>query len=156
MASLEPDGPRPFGVDAITDAQLVTWAAAVGRDSLDEVIGAARQRAYDPGPSASMQCQTRDGSLLSWCLTMPPVASSGELVGVVPFLIDWLDNPAELHPSRTSPGGCTLVSLAIGHRDADLTRDILGALALDVSVTHAPSPSILAEITGPAGTARLG
>lgn len=151
-----PAGPRPFGVDGLTEPRLITWAAAVEPHSLDSVIGTARQRAYDPGDAATMQRRTPAGELLSWALTMPPMAASGELVGVIPFLIDWLDTPRELHPSQSSPGGCRLESFEVGHPDPDRIRSVFDALGLVVAVVAAPLPTLSVEITGPSGRVRLG
>jgi hypothetical protein len=152
-----PEGPRPFGVDTIVEPCLVTWAAAVPAHTLDAVIQSSRQRAYDPGDAASMQRRTPDGQLLSWRLTMPTMGVAGGQPGVIPFLLDWLDTADALHPSQTSPHGCELLTLHIGHPSPDEVARALRALDLTpgLSVGPAPRPELVAEISGPHGTLTL-
>lgn len=43
----EPAAPRPYGVEGVTRAGLVGWALAC--DDIEEALGAARARGFDPG-----------------------------------------------------------------------------------------------------------
>jgi hypothetical protein len=150
-----PDGPRPFGVDDITRPTLVTWAASVAAHTLASVIDEARLGGYDPGDSIAMQRNTPSGQLLSWALTVSPASPNGDLVRVVPFLIDWLDTPSAAHPSSTSPPGCIVDHLAIGHPQPEKVRSMLSALGIEQTVEHSSFPFLRADISGPSGTVRL-
>ena len=92
----EPAGPRPFGVDALKEPRLVTWAAR-SRD-IERQAEEARADGYDPGQVAEMTRALPGGGDLRWRLTMP-AERKGD--GLVPFLIQW--EPGA-HPSETSPG----------------------------------------------------
>jgi hypothetical protein len=148
----DPDQPdpleeRPFGIDGITAATLVTWAARVSPMSAAQQ--AARDRGYDPGPARTMQRATPEGSLLSWSLTSPPLGYDG----VVPFLIDWGATP---HPSGRAPGGVVLESFVLEHDRPEPVRAALDALGLDVTVVESPVTALRAVLRGPGGTLTLG
>ena len=91
----EPRAPRPFGIDDLEQARLVTWAWRGG--DLDARVAAANDAGLDVGSVISMQRATPDGELLQWQLTVGAPASLGP-IQPVPFLIDWGDTP---HPTAT-------------------------------------------------------
>ncbi|MDG1365687.1 MAG: VOC family protein [Acidimicrobiales bacterium] len=101
----EPAMPRPFGVDDITEPQLITWAAAV--PNLDLWLQWCAARKLDPGPGFDMQRTTPAGDVLQWRLTLPP--EDGD--GLIPFLIEW---PGET-PAATSATGVELFGLSFHH-----------------------------------------
>jgi hypothetical protein len=71
----------------------------------------------------------------------------------VPLIIDWGDTPK---PHTTAPTGIDLLSLVVGHPDADRIRAAYSALGLqDVEVLDRDRPDIRAEIAGPAGRLTL-
>ncbi|MFI6770118.1 VOC family protein [Streptomyces sp. NPDC050355] len=112
-----PDGPRWFGVDALTGPRLVTWAVRV--TGIAARVAAARARGYDPGDPVAMARRTPDGGRIAWQLTSP-----GE--GLTPFLLDWGETP---HPSRALPV-VPLVSLGATHPEPAAARDELAALGV--------------------------
>jgi catechol 2,3-dioxygenase-like lactoylglutathione lyase family enzyme len=138
--------PRAFGLDAPGEPRLYTWAAQVG--DIESRLEAARAAGY----KASLLSMTRelpDGNILRWVLTYPPPAIGD---GLVPFLIHWEPGP---HPSETSPAGCRLLSLAGEHPDPPPVRALLRALGVDLVVTEAPAPALLAMIDSPKGVVQL-
>ena len=56
-----PDFPRPFGIDDLTEAKLVTWAIHVS--DLEGRIESARASGYDPGEIMPLSRQSPDGLL---------------------------------------------------------------------------------------------
>ncbi|WP_196814492.1 VOC family protein [Nocardia sp. BMG111209] len=62
-----PDRPRPFGIDGLPRARLVTWAVAA--PGIDAVIARARAAGYDPGDARAMSRTTPDGDTLHRRLT---------------------------------------------------------------------------------------
>ena len=73
---------------------------------------------------------------------------------LAPFFIQWAD-PA-LHPSRTSPGGCTLRSLTLQEAHPARLQKALRNLALPVTIRHATAPAIRVRLSCPAGEVILG
>lgn len=142
----DPPQPRPFGLDDVVGAHLVTFAARV--TSMPAALAAARIAGYDPGEATAMQRATAEGDLLSWTLTAPPAWSAG----VVPFLIDW---GATRHPSETSAQGATLRFLRVTHPEASRIRAVFAALDLAIEVADGPEPGLDAVIDGPSGTLTL-
>lgn len=137
----EPERPRPFGIDGLAAARLVTWAVRV--PDLDAALDAVRAVGHDPGPARAMSRRRPDGELLAWRLAFPP----DDLGGVVPFLIDWGDTA---HPSTTLPTGSALDELVLTHPDPDRVRRILDAVggADPVTVRQGTPPRLSARIGG--------
>ena len=90
-----------------------------------------------------------DGGVLSWTVTDP---YAPRMDGIVPFFIDWGDTP---HPARTAPTGCTLVSLRAEHAEAARARAVLSGLGLDIAVTPAATPALVATLRAPRGMVEL-
>jgi hypothetical protein len=140
-----PAGPRPFGVDDVGGPRLAGWAITV--DDIDAAIADARRLGYDPGDPIAMQRTTPDGTTLHWQLTLNAIAG-----GPLPFLIAWGDTP---HPATTAPEGLRLVSFSVGAPDAGAVTATLHALGAELPVTPAPTVTLTAEITTPAGPLTL-
>lgn len=134
----EPTAARPFGIDRLDGAALVTWCARPSRP-LDDAIAAARHAGHDPGDPIAMSRVRPDGVRLEWRLTVPQVG--GPHGGVLPFLIDWQASP---HPASTLPPGVTLVQLRIETPHPEAVLAILDALgeSADVEVVDGPRPTL--------------
>jgi len=144
----EPARPRPFGIDDLDRARLVTFAVRpAGDETLDELVARARAAGFDPGEPLAMSRRAPDGTVLEWRLTFP----RDDLDGLVPFLIDWGETP---QPSRTAPGGVRLVDLAARHPDAERITAARAALGLHDPV-GAGEPAFHATVRGPRGELRL-
>ncbi|MFJ5800146.1 VOC family protein [Streptomyces decoyicus] len=115
-----PDGPRWFGIDALTGPRLVTWAVRV--TGIAARVAAARARGHDPGTPVAMSRRTPEGGRLAWQLTPP-----GTGAGLAPFLLDWGDTP---HPSGSALPVLPLVSLTASHPDPGAARAELAALGV--------------------------
>jgi hypothetical protein len=129
--------PLPFGLDERDPPHLVTWAAKA--PDIEERFEAAQAAGYE-GSLAQMSRELPDGSVLRWSLTFPPPALGG---GVVPFLIRWEPGP---HPSETAPGGCELLALRGQHPEPDSLHPLLAALQVDIDISEAPAPALIATI----------
>ncbi len=112
-------GPRPFGIDDLTEARLVAWCVRPAR-RLDDVATAVAAFGVDLGGVAAMSRRRPDGVLLEWRLTFPLLGEPHR--GTLPFLIDWADSP---HPATTLPHECTLVSLCVTHPNPQLVRAVI-------------------------------
>lgn len=128
-----PDGPRPFGIDDLTEPAFVAYAVRPSDgEHLDDLIAALAGVGADPGPATAMSRATPTGDRLEWRLTFPDPTFDG----AVPFLIDWGTTP---QPHRTAPAGPTLRSLTVATNHGDVARAAVAALGLTgrVHVTDA-------------------
>ena len=155
-----PSGPRPFGLDHLTEPRLVTFAvhpasrppdlAARGETRrLERWRRRALQRGYDPGPVKTGGRRRLDGTELSWHLCQHTELPCG---GAVPFLIDWGSTRS---PALTAPAGCRLLELEVGHPQPEAVRAALRALEVTVSVHSSPAPRLQATLTTPRGRVLL-
>ncbi|MEO0493994.1 MAG: ATP-dependent helicase HrpB [Actinomycetota bacterium] len=140
----DPDGPRPFHVDQVTEPRLVTWAAAV--PDLDLWMRWCAARKIDPGPAFAMQRTTPEGTVLRWRLTPPPEVGDG----IVPFLIEW-PGPT---PAATAATGVELFALELTHPDPAIAGR-LQEYGLPHPVARS-APSLSATLFTPAGMVTLG
>jgi hypothetical protein len=78
--------------------------------------------------------------VLRWRLTDP-----GAMVeaGLIPFLIDW---GTSLHPALSSPRGPALLSLRAEHPSVERVERAASVLGLDLSVSNASHPRLIARL----------
>ncbi|WP_319942590.1 VOC family protein [Nocardia aurantia] len=141
-----PDRPRPFGIDELPQARLVTWAVAV--PDIDAAIDRARAAGYDPGDAREMSRTTPAGDTLRWRLTAERAGGPG---GTVPFLIDW---GTTAHPAQDLPEA-TLESLVAIGPDPTTVSERLHALGAELPVRPGLRNTLLATVIGPAGPITL-
>ncbi len=146
-----PAFPRPFGIDALSGAALVTWCARPSLP-LEVVIEAASANGYDLGPIVAMSRHRPDGVLLEWRLSVPdPAASEG---GVLPFVIDWDAAP---HPSASLSPGVVLDELRLEHPEPERIMAVLAALGgAGAVIVPGVEPRLSATLQTRAGRVRLG
>lgn len=113
----EPAAPRPFGIDGLDRARLVTWAI---------------RAPLEPEESIAMSRRRPDGVVLSWRLAFAPDGGDG----LLPFRIDWGDTP---HPSATAASGTRLVSFTGTHPEPDRIQAELAALGATLPVSRGPA-----------------
>lgn len=173
----DPEEARPFLIDDLTDARLVTWAyrhpdPESMRDTIEQ-----KTRETLPGqdvrlgPVRAMSRAQPDGSTLRWRLSDPMVRPVG---GIVPFVIDWGTTP---HPSTALPNDCRLLELIVSHPDADRLGPVLEtfrpllhavrptpdeldgeisivsdlSIVCDLSIVTTPEPGLRARLDTPNG-----
>jgi hypothetical protein len=137
----DPDGPRPFGIDDVTEPALVAWCVRPARP-LDEIVSEARASGIEFGQIAAMSRRRPDGVLLEWQLTYPQL--DGPFGPALPFMIDW---GGSAHPTDTLESGVELVGLEVSHRDPQLLRRALEIVGFDSRVTiHEGEPNLKARI----------
>jgi hypothetical protein len=142
-----PTTPRPFGIDDLSVARLVTWA--VRTTDLDTLVAEARAAGYDPGESRAMSRRNADGELLEWRLTAPRFEYGD---GLVPFLIDWGDTP---HPTTRRMPRIALRELRATHPDPASVRPALAALRVDLHLDIGERAELRAVLDGAAGPVTL-
>lgn len=130
----EPEAPRPFGIDDLTEPRLAAWAVRAA--DIEARVARSRAQGYDPGPIEPLSRRTPDGELLRWRLTFP-------YEPVVPFLIDWGRTP---HPARRLPV-VPLTAFAGVHPDPAGVRTRLTALGVDLDVREG-APGLVAVLGG--------
>jgi hypothetical protein len=142
-----PREPRPFGIDGLKQAKIVTWAA--NAKDLEELRRDAERGGVLLGVVGSGSRKRPDGILLTWRYTNPRTIVED---GIVPFFIDWGDSP---HPALTAAQGLRLVELRAEHPDAKQVEQKLEQLGLDLRVTNAANPRLVVVIDGPKGRVEL-
>jgi hypothetical protein len=135
--------PRPFGIDGLREARLVTWSAK--ESDLAGRVRSAAGRGVTLGALAEGSRQRPDGLLLRWNYTDPRTVVAD---GLVPFFINWGTTP---HPAAGAVKGGTLVGLRAEHPDPGRIRTMLGQLAIVMPVQQAASISLIATIDTPRG-----
>ena len=154
-----PRRPRPFGLDALTEPRLVTFAVhaertggaepAVAEGRLQRWRAHAAAQGYDPGPVTAGSRRRTDGSLLLWHLCQQHELPFG---GSVPFLIDWGEADS---PSASIPRGCRLIDLEVCSPQPEPVGSALQALGVGVRVRHGERPGLRATLATPRGTVEL-
>ncbi|MCP4004818.1 MAG: VOC family protein [bacterium] len=143
----EPANPRPFGIDSLTSARIVTWAAR--SEDLDASIAQAKRAGFDTGLVLPLSRRTPEGALLEWRLT---IRSEFAGDGLVPFLIDWGTTP---HPASAAASGCKLVGLRAEHPEPAQVLADLEALGASLPVQRAARAVLVVELETPAGRVQL-
>ncbi len=138
--------PVLFGIDALEEPRLVTWAAK--SSDLEAGIERTSSAGVDLGAVSPGSRALPNGAVLSWRLT-DPFARRAD--GVVPFLIDWGESR---HPASMLPRGCELVDLKITHPDVPLVDAALDAIGVPLDVI-AGEAGITATIRTPNGIVEL-
>ena len=90
-----------------------------------------------------------DGVVLSWRYTDPNTVVAN---GLIPFFIDWGTSP---HPALTAARGASLVQLRAEHPDAVMVQKMIDQLGLELKVSTAVAPAIIATIDSPRGRVEL-
>lgn len=130
--------PRWLGVDALTAPRLVTWAAKCA--DIESLVEGVAGDGVVLGGVTSGSRQTTDGTELRWRLTDPAAMLEG---GVIPFLIDW---GTTVHPASTAPAGPALLSLRAEHPEPSRVGRAVSVLGLELPVTHAFQPRLIARL----------
>ena len=142
----EPELPRPFGIDALDEPTLVTWA--VGASDLANQVERCRSLGVVLGDAIPMSRAKPDGSLLEWSLTIPAGAPS-----LVPFLIDWRGSPT---PAESLGHPIALVELTAESPDVDASRRMLEVIGVELPVRTGSDDRLLAVLETPNGRLELG
>ena len=143
----KPTGPRRFGIDDLKAPRIVRWV--VKSNNLAAVSEKAAKAGITLGPLATGNRRRPDGVALSWRYTDPATVVAD---GLIPFFIDWGTSP---HPSLTAAQGATIMQLRAEHPDAAKVQKMLGQLGLDLRVSQALAPAIIATIDSPRGRVEL-
>jgi hypothetical protein len=143
----KPAGPRRFGIDDLKAPRIVRWV--VNSVELDAVRAKAEKGGVTLGAVASGSRRRPDGVMLAWRYTDPATVVAD---GLVPFFIDWGTSP---HPALTAAKGATLVHLRAEHPDAPRVQKMLDQLGLDLRVSQASAPAIIATIDSARGRVEL-
>jgi len=117
----EPERPRPFGIDELTEPRLAAWAVRAA--DIEARVARSRTLGYDPGPIEPLSRRTPEGEVLRWRLTYP-------FEPVVPFLIDWGRTP---HPARRLPV-VPLTAFTGSHPRPAEARTRLAALGVEFDI----------------------
>ena len=127
----EPIGsPEVRDLRALAGLKPVGWA--IGPDDTEAVRSALAAQGFTvSAPEAGSRARP-DGLLLKW----QTFGFENFADPLAPFFISW-KQPADLHPSRTSPGGCRLVAIRLHEPKPRRLADAIRALRLPITVAEA-------------------
>ena len=137
-----PMHPRPFGLDGLERARLVTWAVRSSDIAAD--VERSRQAGFDPGLVLDVSRQQPNGVRVAWKLSLR-AEPYGD--GLVPFVIDW---GQAAHPAEVG-ARCSLEGFRGFHPDPDSIRSALDALGVSFEVAIGGAPQLRAVVVGPSG-----
>lgn len=143
----KPTGPRRFGIDDLKAPRIVRWV--VKTNDLPVVVERATRASIKLGGLATGSRRRPDGVVLTWRYTDPATVIAD---GLVPFFIDWGTSP---HPALTAAKGATIVQLRAEHPDAARVQRMMGQLGLELRISQASTPAIIATIESPRGRIEL-
>jgi Glyoxalase-like domain len=137
-----PNAPRPFGIDTLDRARLITWCVRPYQP-LSQVLQRVQAAGYDPGEIVTMARTRTDGLEVEWELTMPILDTDSK--GTLPFFIDWGHTT---HPSFALTSELELSRLELRHPRPDWLRGVLRAIGgLDkVEVVESPVAGLKAPL----------
>lgn len=150
LAPTGPDSPALAEgglLNGLEDPRLFMWAVSCA--DITGVSERAKLSGYDAGVVVDMQREQPGGATLRWKLSVGGADVAGS---VVPFCIQWLDEP---HPSETAPGGCSLLALRAEHPEPDRIEAALSALQVDLPVERAASAALVLTLDTPRGSVTL-
>ena len=145
-----PNPAEPVGSPEVRELQELTGLKPLGWAIASDDAEAMRSALVAQGftlsaPEAGSRARP-DGSVLKW-----------ETFGfehfddaLAPFFISW-KQPADLHPSRTSPGGCRLVAIHLREQKPGRLADALRPLRLNVTVAKAREQRMEFDLACPKG-----
>ena len=119
---------RPFGIDRLQEARLVSWACK--SNDLKRMLEIGNAIGVALGTVQSGQRTRPDGTVLTWSLTDLQSDREG---GIVPFFIDWGYSP---HPAPKTPAGCTLIELKAEHPNPERIRAMLDAFEINLPIQY--------------------
>ena len=140
------DAAGPRMVQMFAPARSLTPTGWALRASDADSVRALAIRGGLPGGSVAPGARDRpDGSTLRW-RTLSPWGSN---LSMLPFFIEW--HATSPHPSKESPGGCTLSSLTFASTAADSLRQLLGRVQVRANVIAAAKDSMSITLDCPKG-----
>lgn len=141
-AQEQPAEPMP-GLKNVASLTPTAWALAT--DDLGDVRRAAEAAGMGVSVVRGGARELPDGRHLEWA-TLGIVDPAH---GWMPFFIQWRD--LNVHPSRTSPQGCTLASVALQDPAAAPLQRALDAVGYQMTVTQASPAQMTVALDCPKG-----
>ncbi|HYN20786.1 MAG TPA: VOC family protein [Thermoanaerobaculia bacterium] len=124
----------------------IMWAAAVDDAEAAKALLVSKGHAATPVMKGSRV--KPDGSVLKWQTVAVPSSSS-----YLPFFIQW--DKDSTHPSKSSPAGCSLVSLSITDPNPEALEKLLAAFQLTPDVKTGSPASFAIVLKCPKGEVRF-
>jgi hypothetical protein len=141
----EPNPAQPIdGLKAFATLTPVGWA--LGTTDLPAIDRRMHAAGLGTAPIRAGSRALPDGGLLEW-------TTGGAIEPAhtwMPFLIQWGD-PAR-QPAATSPGGCTLQSVALEDPNPDPLRAFFDAVGFDIPLTRTAESRMTIVLQCPTGT----
>lgn len=139
-AGQPPAAPREAAVSH-ADLTLIGWA--LHTSAIASLVQQVRRAGIDiEGPIPGSR-RAPDGALLAW------QSASVDQLGVTPFFIEWSRDT--LHPSTTSPEGCTLAGIALEHPALERLQLLFKTVGFATTVSKSERPGMKVTLDCPRG-----
>ena len=139
--------PTLFGLDKMKKTSMLTWAMKCSK--IPGKLKSLEANGYSFGEALKGSRTKSDGTQLSWTLSNPFNRLAD---GVLPFFIDWGNSP---HPAKSSPQGCQLIDLKLGHPQALEFKTLAALMELELEIAQTEAVEITAIIQSPNGMIHL-
>ena len=159
------EGVRPYGIDSISEAQLVSWVARrENLSALQQQLAPSPVMISDPFPVSR---EGAGGKRLSWEMafvsihegeySIPDADRSEDISPLLPSLIDWGQTA---HPSLVCESCCTLVAFELRHPNSSELQTTLAHLGFhadsQLQISTAEQPGLRVVLDSPNGEIVLG
>jgi hypothetical protein len=149
-----PNPAEPIGSAEVRELQslagLKPLGWAIAPDDAETMRSALAEQGFELSPPEDGSRARPDGSVLKWETFVIERFDDA----LAPFFIRW-KQPANLHPSRTSPGGCQLVAIHLQEPEPERLAAAIRPLRLNVTVAKGREPRMEVELACPKGSVRL-
>lgn len=139
--------PRWMGVDLISSPRVTRWA--LKSNNLLSDLEALKKYNSELGNSFEGSRKKQDGTMLNWNMALP---LPGPEVELAPFAVDWKDS---IHPTKSLPNECELLSLELLHPTPSIYHDLFKELDIELSIKQSVRVGLLLKIRTPNGIVEL-
>jgi hypothetical protein len=144
-ASQPPTAEREAALD---HAQLTLVGWAIHTRAIGATVEQLRRAGFEVQGPVPGSRRAPDGTVLAW------QSASVDPLGLTPFFIEWSKDT--LHPSTTSPAGCTLVKMELTHRTPGRLQSLFKAVGFSATISSGEPPSMKVTLDCPRGRVEFG
>ncbi|CAB9508369.1 expressed unknown protein [Seminavis robusta] len=151
------DGPKPRLSTFCCRSPGIETLIQHFQSSIDDVYKDLLPQSVESGSRTN----EADGTTISWRIASEKHAVPSEelpMGGLLPFYIDWGDS-FSVHPSKTAPQGCTLLTLEAFHPEPEGLTKVIKAIGSNLEdlliVKDGDDPQLVATLDTPNGIVTL-
>ncbi len=131
---------------AHTQLTLVGWA--IHTRAIGATVEQLRQAGFEVHGPVPGSRRAPDGTVLAW------QSASVDQLGLTPFFIEWSKDT--VHPSTSSPAGCTFVTMELTHRTPGRLESLFKAVGFAATISSGEPPRMKVTLDCPRGRVEFG